>query len=110
MPVTGSPGRNRISAGNSAPGKLKSWKPDVLLGLAAATISDFQDSRISPYHRPRRGRPCRVPRAVGQAVFFIASLMASDAQLDALCRVAVDRCEYLSVTLLVECPNICCTS
>ena len=48
------------------PGKLKTWEPDVLLGLAAARISDFQDSRFSPHQGHRGGRPCRVPGSPGR--------------------------------------------
>ena len=44
------------------------------------------------------------------ADFFIASLMTSAAVAEAFCKVAVVRCEYRCVTLLVLCPSICCTS
>ena len=54
----------------------------------------FQIFRISGFHPVRgtgEGVHAASPRAVGQAVFFMASLMTSAAQLEALCRVAVDK-------------------
>jgi hypothetical protein len=50
------------------------------------------------------------PRADTQPVFFIASLILTAALPAASCRVAVVRCEYRCVTLLVLWPKICCTS
>jgi hypothetical protein len=40
-------GWGRFAASAVRGGKLKNWKPNALLGLAAARISDFQDFRFS---------------------------------------------------------------
>ncbi len=59
----------------------------------AAARQDFRISGFHPHHRPPEEGVHATSPADTQAVFFIAALMTSDAQLDALCRVAVDRWE-----------------
>jgi len=46
--MTSTRGAGQNFTTRSHPGKLKTWKPDALLGLTAVRIPDFQDFRFSP--------------------------------------------------------------
>lgn len=79
---------------HNRPGKLKTWKPDTLLGVADSQIPRFSEFQIlTPFRGTGEEGVPAAPRADPQADFFIASSMTSAAQLDALCKVAVLRCE-----------------
>jgi hypothetical protein len=78
------------------PEKLKTWKPELIMGLQLVRISGFQI--FTSTTGTGGGRPCTVPRADTQADFFIAEEIRSEAVLLASMRVCWLKWLYLSVT------------
>jgi hypothetical protein len=61
-PVTGATGLRQNFTLPRRPEKLKTWNPDVLLGVAATRIPDFQNFRFSPPpSAPEKGVPAQTP-------------------------------------------------
>ena len=95
---------------HNCPGKLKTWKPDMLHGVAVRQNPRFSGFQIFTLTTGTgEGHPCRIPWADTHADFFIASLMTSEALSAAPCSDFAERCAYLCVTIGELCPSAFCT-